>query len=465
MIELKLERRDIDVSEYYAFPVKMFSLNMSIIKAFETLGASSSQDFFEKLRKIAKENALSIVLSEEDVDDYRRLSSLLPEFKESPLSDEDRTYYSELINSINHMFYKDIPFQENGKWGLRSSSGKTVVPPLFDGAVGALDLIYCDTLAVVRMGNKLWLTPRDGSGQIINESGYDKISRSFCYAWVFNDGKEGMLDAKTGEVVIPCEMDWIIKDSSQWLLGRKEKLSSMFVIPELTPDMTEEYQEPIYDGIDLTTGQVCLNGIWGWELKNGEFTADSPKRSENITYISRNLPLCHEAQTRYYQILDKLSSIKKSITLPRKRRCDIGPLKRASLPRINNVNFETPIHPQVATTFAEHDNRDSEFIIQTNYTQPISVRVISVESGLYKAEISWEEDNQMKMAEDKAFPLKDYLHMIVASNAGKFVMKLSISIESEDLTLVKAFLSYYLYFKTECSLINSNMNSCFTLDA
>ena len=117
------------------------------------------------------------------------------------------------------------------------------------------------------------------------------------------------------------------------------------------------------------------------------------------------------------------------------------------------------------TTFAEHEKLASEFVIQTSCTQPISVRVNSLESGLYKAEISWEEDDQMEMAEDRAFPLKDYLHMIVASKAGKFFMKFFISIESEDLTLVKAFLSYYLYFKSECSLITSNRDSNFTLES
>lgn len=313
------------------------------------------------------------------MEDYRRLSSLLPEFKESPLSDEDQTYYNELLNAIDRMFYKDIPFQKEGKWGLRFSAGDIVVPPLFDGAVGALDLIFCDTLAVVRKGNKYWLTPRDGSGKIINESGFDKISRSFCYAWVFKDGKEGMLDAKTGKVVIPCKMDWIQKDSSHWFLSRADKVSSMFFIPEFTPDMTEEYREPIYDGIDLTTGQVCLNGVWGWELKNGEFTAKIPKRNMDVTYISPELPLSHEAATRYYKILDKLSPIKKRIKLPRKRIWDIGPLKRAIMPQINNVIFEIPIHPEVATMFADHEKSDSEFVIQTSYTKPISVKVHSLE--------------------------------------------------------------------------------------
>lgn len=42
MNEIKLKSNNIDVSKYYAFPIKMFSLNMSVIKAFETLGTSSS---------------------------------------------------------------------------------------------------------------------------------------------------------------------------------------------------------------------------------------------------------------------------------------------------------------------------------------------------------------------------------------------------------------------------------------
>ena len=270
----------------------MYSLNMSVINAFETLGASSYQDFYEKLQNIAKENALSITLSEEDVEDYRRLSSLLPEFKESPLSDEDRTYYSELLNSINQMFYKDFPLQENGKWGLRSSAGKTVVPPLFDGADGALDLIFCDTLAVVRKGNKYWLTPRDGSGKIITESGFDKISRSFCYAWVFNDGKEGMLDAKTGEVIIPCEMDWILKDSSHWFLGREDKISTMFFLPEFTPDMTEEYREANLRWYRFDNRSSLSKGGMGMGIKKwGIYGRYSQTVRECYIHISRTASL------------------------------------------------------------------------------------------------------------------------------------------------------------------------------
>lgn len=52
MEELKLQAHNLDVSDYYAFPIKMFSLNMSVIKAFETLGASSSEDFYKKLQNI-----------------------------------------------------------------------------------------------------------------------------------------------------------------------------------------------------------------------------------------------------------------------------------------------------------------------------------------------------------------------------------------------------------------------------
>lgn len=187
---------------------KAIQFNYSIKEIFDYLGCKESEDFYTKLKESGIEIGHPIKASHKDVQDLRMLD--YKSISEDNYEITDNALYNILINTI----YYDVVFKDmnTGLYGLKDSNGELVVPAKFDEIDGASDIIFYQTLAKVRIDGQYYLTPRDGSGDIIGDSGYDNISRSYCFGWIERAGKKGLLNSITGEVLVPCEMDWIANE-------------------------------------------------------------------------------------------------------------------------------------------------------------------------------------------------------------------------------------------------------------
>ena len=87
---------------------------------------------------IGLEMPFKIMGTEEDVMDDMRIDALFPGFNQYIGSSEVKDFYNEVANfMLNTVEYGDISFEEKGKCVLKCSSGKLVVPPLFDECKGA----------------------------------------------------------------------------------------------------------------------------------------------------------------------------------------------------------------------------------------------------------------------------------------------------------------------------------------
>ena len=113
---------------------------------------------------------------------------------------------------------RDVVFVEDGKQGLRRVTGELIVPAVFDKIPERYD--YVSQIGVdmqliksvpVISDNKYALCRIDGQGTLVTDFVYDKIFRYFYGSSnlfvVERNGKKGLLDDCTGEVVVPCEMD------------------------------------------------------------------------------------------------------------------------------------------------------------------------------------------------------------------------------------------------------------------
>lgn len=132
-------------------------------------------------------------------------------FSESEDIKPGQKYCRGLVNVLSNLVYYDtvVVDEATGKQGLVDSNGNVVVPMIFDSCRGCTDMYDADSLAVVERCGKKYLTPRDGSGRIINKKPYDDIKCTCVHGWVKRNGKSGLIDMKTGKVIIPCSMDWI----------------------------------------------------------------------------------------------------------------------------------------------------------------------------------------------------------------------------------------------------------------
>lgn len=115
---------------------------------------------------------------------------------------------------------RDVVFEENGKQGLRRVTGELLIPAIFDSIPERYDYItqikpevqMLQSVPVIVDG-RCALCKIDGKGTLLTDFVYDKIFRYF-YGFsnlfaVERNGKKGLLDDYTGEVVVPCEMDEI----------------------------------------------------------------------------------------------------------------------------------------------------------------------------------------------------------------------------------------------------------------
>jgi len=163
----------------------------------------------------------------EQAEDYAKCVRLLQLYYENiePLTDEQVKEFEtkrDMYDSLN-LDMRNIVFAENGKKGLKSATGKLLVPALYD----AFPELYDDTIyrgwgynwcSSVVIGGRYGLVQYSCSrnrnhSTLITQCKYDIIFRYFglwqSYFVCQMNGKCGLLDPHKGREVIPCEQDEI----------------------------------------------------------------------------------------------------------------------------------------------------------------------------------------------------------------------------------------------------------------
>lgn len=315
------------------------------------------------------------------------------------------------------------------------TTGKVVVPPMFDDCSGSTDFIMVDTLAAVEINGKLWLTPRDGSGRLMNDFGYDSISRSYCFAFVKNGVYEGLLDARTGNTMIPCEMDWVISNQGiNMFLGKDDKVG-IFESELLNAESLggSKLYLPIYDAIDVATGQLCLNGKWGWVLRDGGFVEKAPSCDE-VLYIPSSVPLTHNGESVFYVLRENCLKIE---GLPNVRISKAEkPSSRLKLPRIDVEKIKYPINPIIAKLFSDKDST-----MTMPDTSILSMQLEETGDDYWNATISWIDHSSISIGADQAFPLINGCHAILFSEDGEYRVKFVLNLSRVKLEVLMAIVS------------------------
>jgi hypothetical protein len=167
--------------------------------------------------------------------------------------------------------WMDYPYEEDGKVGSKNMLGEIVIPPLFDDVECRLYYDDWSPLSFAKKNGKWGLVKRDGSGNVVLDFVYDRITTIKCFYLVTKDKKDGIVSSH-GKVILPC----IIDDWSEDFYGLQTFVANgkWGLI-----DDHGEVIEPIYDSIDPDTGVgapclFVLNGQMGWVDEDGKFTTD-----------------------------------------------------------------------------------------------------------------------------------------------------------------------------------------------
>ena len=262
--ELKVNKEIIEEKEYAR-------LNMPIRKVCAGLGVAGFK-LFEKLEENGIVLKCPILVSTQDVKDYHEYENRHLLYEPFCELTENEKFEQDINHLIANSAYFDIPFTgQDGKVGLKDTLGNVTVPAIFDWVEGSDYLFYDRSLARVKKDGKIWLTPRDGSGEIVSV-GYDKIKPYFSNAYVERNGRQGFLDLETGKELIPTEMDWMKQTISDYVFIRNGKIGYYLYYGE-----EPGYVYPQFEEINLSTHQFLKDGEWGYLLEDNSFTTDIPR--------------------------------------------------------------------------------------------------------------------------------------------------------------------------------------------
>ena len=181
-------------------------LNMSIKSLLDAV-SPDDDNFWQNLSSAGIKLDAPIIASPQDVEDYLALDNS-PIWDDEDDDDKESERLRSIYNNLNSLIYEDEEFTDEatGKKGLKDQFGNIVVPALFDSCRGACDMTQVCEYAIVEKNGKFYRTPRDGSGNLIDDEGYDRV---YLNGEVIRDGKHGKVSMRTPQILIPCEMDWI----------------------------------------------------------------------------------------------------------------------------------------------------------------------------------------------------------------------------------------------------------------
>lgn len=219
-------------------------------------------------------------------DYYHReaLAKYLKELSEEGKYEECSVVWAEQREFENQFNWMDIPFEENGLYGLKDFKGDIIIPARYDDFTELhhyLNQIDADVSVVVKNG-KMGLVRRY-TGEELTSIDYDFIeNKQWTYLYYFRkDGCKalGILN-KDGKEMVPCIMDWACAWTNY--AGFPFKSGDKY---GYYSDVFDFYVPPIYDDIqipDLDTPIIfIIDGIEGSISSEGVFyTKEELKRME-----------------------------------------------------------------------------------------------------------------------------------------------------------------------------------------
>ena len=157
--------------------------------------------------------------------------------------------YEELQSLIEEYDYYDQTFEVDGKVGLKDVKGNILVPALYKDFPERYCSLFMRKRPMPVMGDndKYALVSTDGTNTVLTPFEYDAIYHKECTSYYICTKREGDkvlagLLGVTGEVLVPCEMDYFYESKNGIEAFKKADKYGFYAI-----DGT--YLPPMYDDV------------------------------------------------------------------------------------------------------------------------------------------------------------------------------------------------------------------------
>lgn len=426
-------------------------LNISIK---ELLDATSPDDdnFYQNLKAQEIEFDRPILASPQDVKDYLELEKFdWPEWEEiqDGNSESDNKHVERMrsiLNELSRLIYKDAEFIDeiNGKKGLVDPFGNIVVPALFDSCRGASDMTEIICYAVVEKDGKFYRTPRDGSGKLIDEEGYDKI---YLNGDVIRNGKCGKVSLKNPHVLIPCEMDWMEYQNLGYtvIFGKNGKLG-------MRDCYLHKYVSPEYSAYDISTLRFCRDGVWGWISRHtGEFFTE-PIGSRYDVMIAAfdadsylhydDKPKEQTKEKQYISLEEARKRLQKRVSEFKKRLR----IKLSSVVELPSLRFGKGLEAssRVVEAIRSLSPQNKKLCVNANSTDAPDMRISCYKDGrrtIYRLE--WNPKNNALAWYDARLREREAFHQVILPEKDTFSMCFYRNFSARQVHIMAKFIMYY----------------------
>lgn len=434
-------------------------LNMPIRDLYDAVGATGL-DFYDKLVEHGIKFDAPVVASEQDLADYKEVDARYSRISETdgPATPEEN-YLHGLVNVLINLVYYDTESTDEttGKHGLADCNGKVVVPAWFDSCRGCREMSECDSLAVVEKGGEFYLTPRDGSGRLLNRIPYTSIGRSLTHGWVKRGEKCGLIDIKSGRTIVPCEMDWM-EDTClgfRILFGRKGQIG-------LYDNYLSKYISPRFSAFDFATKQFRRNGQWGWVRRSGRFTKIAPGHIYDVMTIGIDAESILDLHDKPRKKREKQYYTPEEMDVELKsKKADIEAVRNRTLKSYLNLpKLEIPEDVTVderllamlnhAVSQLENGEKYEATILVTADSEPdapeMHIKAERKDRMVTDIEVSWRPRNKKTTWRDVQFEAIKSFHQIAFSGENGIDLKFQLNFKpNETETIVRFVAYYYLY--------------------
>ena len=426
-------------------------LNMSIKELLDAV-SPDDDNFYQNLEDHGIEFDCPILASPQDVEDYLELEKFdWPKWEESQdCGDESEKKRVErlrsILNNMNGLLYKDVEFidDKTGKKGLVDPFGNIVVPAIFDSCRGASNMTEIVCYATIEKDGKFYRTPRDGSGKLIDEEGYDKI---YFNGAVLRDGNHGKVSLTTPQVLIPCEMDWMEYENLGYcvIFGKNGKLG-------MRDSYLHIYVSPEYSAYDISTLRFCRDGVWGWISRHtGEFftepignrydvmipacEADSylvyEDKPKELTKEKEYIPI--EGAKR--NISDRASEFKKRLKI-----------KLSSLVELSPLQFDKSLvaPPRFVEAIRSLSMRETELCVSAGLSDVPDMHIALFKKGERKVyRLEWHPRNNALAWFDTQLRDRAAFHQLILPEKDTFSLYFYRDFSARQVHIIAKFIVYY----------------------
>ncbi len=424
-------------------------LNMSIKTLFDTY-SPDDDNFYQNLNENGIRLNCQILATPQDVEDYRKLDEYdWSELEENPekISESEKKRLERLRSiswQLNSLIYEDIEFtdEKTGKKGLTDQFGNIVVPALFDSCRGATNLTEIDYYAVVGKDGKFYRTPRDGSGRLIDNEGYDTI---YYGGEVLRDGKHGKVSVKFPCVRIPCEMDWLEYDFCYGIIFGKDNKLGFY------DEYLHKYVAPEYSAFDISTFQFCRNGVWGWvSRETGEFFTEPVGDRYGVmiaasfadSYLSYDDKPKSNKEKQYIPIEEARENILKNASGFKKRL----KTKLSSLLELPSLKFEKGFaaSSRIVEAIRSLSSEDGKLIVSSANSDAAEIHISCSKVGRKKVyRLEWSPKNNAMAWYDARLPEITAFHQLIIPGKDTFSLHFTCDFDARQVHTIAKFIEYY----------------------